>query len=151
MQQFLQYRLGSHQLPIVLSRFAGGQHVARANRVYIHCGSVAIADELHMIFKCPALQAVRQQYAPLFLTGTNIMRSAQQDHCKFSSWFYAVVMSSRLNKCLLYVVRLAGWPKHCLSKHNMWPNSACVYNVIFSTDSSDWPSSTRCVGPPGPR
>ncbi len=68
MQRFLQFRLGSHQLPIVLGRFAGGQHVARANRACTHCGSVAVADELHMIFECPALhgQAVRQRYAPLF-------------------------------------------------------------------------------------
>ena len=82
MQRFLQFRLGSHQLPIVLGRFAGGQHVARANRVCTHCGSVAVADELHMIFECPALQAVRQRYAPLFSTDTNTMRSffAQQDH-----------------------------------------------------------------------
>ncbi len=70
------------RLPIVLGRFAGGQHVARANRVCTHCGSVAVADELHMIFECPALQAVRQRYAPLFSTDTNTMRSffAQQDH-----------------------------------------------------------------------
>ena len=55
---------------------------ARANRVCTHCGSVAVADELHMIFECPALQAVRQRYAPLFSTDTNTMRSffAQQDH-----------------------------------------------------------------------
>ena len=82
MHRFLQFRLGSHQLPIVLGRFAGGQHVARANRVCTHCGSVAVADELHMIFECPALQAVRQRYASLFSTDTNTMRSffAQQDH-----------------------------------------------------------------------
>jgi len=68
--------------PIVLGRFAGGQHVARANRVCTHCGSVAVADELHMILECPALQAVRQRYAPLFSTDTNTTRSfvAQQDH-----------------------------------------------------------------------
>ncbi len=81
MQRFLQFRLGSHLLPIVLGRFAGGQRVARASRVCTHCGSVAVADELHMVFECPALQAVRQQNVPLFSTDTNIMRSffAQQD------------------------------------------------------------------------
>ncbi len=43
---------------------------------------MAVANELHMIFECPALQAVRQRYAPLFSTDTNTMRSfvAQQDH-----------------------------------------------------------------------
>ena len=56
MQRFLQFRLGSHQLLIVLGRFAG---VVRASRVCTHCDSVAVADELHMIFEYPALQAVR--------------------------------------------------------------------------------------------
>ena len=79
MQRFLQFRLGSHQLPIVLGRFAGA---VRASRVCTHCGSVAVADELHMIFECPALQAVRQRYASLFSANTDTMRSffAQQDH-----------------------------------------------------------------------
>ena len=46
------------------------------------CGIVAVADELHMMFECPALQAVRQQYGPLFSKDTNTKRSffAQQDH-----------------------------------------------------------------------
>ena len=66
MKQFLQFRLGSHQLPKVLGGFAGGQHVARANMVCTHCGSVAVADELHMTSECPALQAERQQCAPWF-------------------------------------------------------------------------------------
>ncbi|DBA76156.1 TPA: hypothetical protein ACH3X1_009889 [Trebouxia sp. C0004] len=30
-----------------------------------------VSDEMHMIFECPALQAVRQQYAPLFSMNTN--------------------------------------------------------------------------------
>ena len=82
MQRFLQFWLGSHQLPIVLGRFAGGQHVARASRACTHCGGVAVADELHMIFERPALQADRHWYAPLFSTDTNTMRCffAQQDH-----------------------------------------------------------------------
>ena len=46
--------------------FAGGQHVARAGRVCTHCGSVAVADGMHMVFECPALHALRQQYAPSF-------------------------------------------------------------------------------------
>jgi len=79
MQRFLQFTLGSHQLPVVLGRFAGGQHVAR---VCTHCGGVAVTDEMHMIFERPALHALRQQYAPLFSTNTDTMRSffAQQDH-----------------------------------------------------------------------
>ena len=78
MQRFLQFRLASHKLPIVVGRFAGGQHVARANRVCTHCGGVAVADE------CPALHPLRQQYASLFSTNTDTMRSffAQQYHMR---------------------------------------------------------------------
>ena len=39
-QRFLQFRLGSHRLPIVVGRFAGGQHVARADKVCTHCDRV---------------------------------------------------------------------------------------------------------------
>ncbi|DBA98222.1 TPA: hypothetical protein ACH3X1_001148 [Trebouxia sp. C0004] len=98
MQRFLQFRLGSHQLPIILGRFAGGQHVARATRVCTYCGSVAVADELHMIFECPALQAVRWKYAPLFSTDTNTMRSffAQPDHMQsvLFGWLWVNVFAS---------------------------------------------------------
>ena len=88
MQRFLQFRLGSHKLPIVVGRFAGGQHVERADRLCTHCGSVAVADELHMIHECPVLQPLRQQYAALFSTDTNTMRSffAQQDHMQVFSF-----------------------------------------------------------------
>ncbi len=52
---FLQFRLGSHNLPFMVSRFAGGQHVARANRVCTHCGGVTAACDMHMISEYPAL------------------------------------------------------------------------------------------------
>jgi len=44
---------------------------------------------MHMIFECPALHALRQQYAPLFSTNTDTMRSffAQQDHMQILSLF----------------------------------------------------------------
>ena len=90
MQRFLQFRLGSHNLPIVASRFSGDQHVARADRVCTHCGGIAdnnVADELHMIhefIRMPFLQPLRLQYAALFTPDTNTMRSffAQQDHMR---------------------------------------------------------------------
>jgi len=69
MQRFLQFRLGSHTVPIVVGRFAGGQHAARANRVCTHCGGVAVAIDLHVMFECP----LAQQYPPLFSTKTNIV------------------------------------------------------------------------------
>lgn len=56
MQRFLQFRLASHNLPIVTGRFSGGQHVDRASRVCVHCGGLSIAGELHMMRECPASQ-----------------------------------------------------------------------------------------------
>ena len=61
MQRFLQFRLGLHTLPIVTSRFAGGQHVDRTGRIFPHCGLGLLADELHVVHKCPLLQPLRQQ------------------------------------------------------------------------------------------
>ncbi len=81
MQRFLQFRLASHKLPIVMGRFALGQHVARANRVCTHCGGVAVADELHMVIECPALHPLRQQCASLFSTNTDIC--AARSHAGF--------------------------------------------------------------------
>ena len=66
MQRFLKFRLASHGLSIVTGRFSGGQHVDRANRICVHCGGLSIADELHMVHECPALQPLRQRYAPWF-------------------------------------------------------------------------------------
>ena len=79
MQCFLQFRLGSHKLPVVVDRFAGGQHVARA---CTQCGGVAVVDEMHMNFEGPALHPCRQQYAPECSTKTNTIRwvFAQQDY-----------------------------------------------------------------------
>ncbi len=87
MQCFLHFRLGSHKLPIVVSCFARGQHVARANRVCTHCGGMAVADELHVIFNFPALQPLTQQYAPLVSTNTDTMRSFLRNRitCRFST------------------------------------------------------------------
>lgn len=47
MQQllFLQFRLGSHHLPVLLGCFAGAQVVARVTRVCTHYGVVVVADD----------------------------------------------------------------------------------------------------------
>ncbi len=52
------------------------------NRVYTHCGGVAVANQVLLIFKFPALHTLRQQYAPLLSTNTDTVWFffAQQDH-----------------------------------------------------------------------
>ena len=61
--RLLQFRLGSHTLPIVTGWFVGGQHVDRASSICSHCGPGSLADELHVLNECPLLQPLRQQYA----------------------------------------------------------------------------------------
>ena len=88
MQRFLQFRLGSHQLPIVTGRFSGGHHVPRADMICPHCGPGTFADELHVVLECPLLQPLRQQYADLFTSETDTMRSffGQKDHMRVFSF-----------------------------------------------------------------
>ena len=74
MRRFLQFRLGSHLLPIATGRFAGGRRLARADRVCSHSDGVSIADELHLVFECPALASVRQKYTQPFTAATDAMR-----------------------------------------------------------------------------
>ena len=95
MQRFLQFRLGSHNLPIVAGGFSGDQHVARTDRVCTHCGGTVVADELHMIHECPVLQPLRLQYAALFTPDTDTMMSffAQQDHVQVSNLSWIVLIS----------------------------------------------------------
>jgi hypothetical protein len=56
--------------------------VARASRVCTNCCGGAVADEMHIIFESPAIHTVGQQYAPLFSTNTDTIRScvAKEDH-----------------------------------------------------------------------
>ena len=75
MQQFLQFRLGCHGLPIATGRLASADHVDRANRVCLACNSGAVVDEKHMIFVCTALAPLRQQHADLFTPRANTMHS----------------------------------------------------------------------------
>ena len=86
MQRFLQFRLSSHSLPIVTGSFAG-QHVTRADRVCSRCADRSVGDEIHVVFKCPALWPFRQQYAALFTSDTDTMRSCfEQDHMQVFSF-----------------------------------------------------------------
>ena len=63
----------------------------------------------HMNFECPALHALRQQYAPLSSTDFNTVREVT---CRGSTCL-GVFQLSTLICLLLYVIRLAGWLKHC--------------------------------------
>jgi len=79
MRRFLRFRLGCHGLPIAAGRLAS---VPRHDRVCMCCTTGSLGDELHLVFECPALAGVRQEYAALFSSGITTMRGffGQQDH-----------------------------------------------------------------------
>ena len=63
MRQFLQFRTGCHQLPIVTGRML---NIPRHQRLCLACRTSSVCDELHLVFECPSLQNIRQNYQHLF-------------------------------------------------------------------------------------
>ena len=63
MRTLLRFRLGAHNLPVVLGRRNG---TPRDQRLCQRCDQDAVGDERHLIFECPAVQCVRDKYAALF-------------------------------------------------------------------------------------
>ena len=57
----------------------------RHKSIGMDCG-IAVADEIRMLHECPVLQPLRQQFAALFTSNTDTLRSlfAQEDHMQVS-------------------------------------------------------------------
>ena len=72
MQRFLAFKLGCHELPIVVGRQSG---VPRGDRLCPHCNAAVLGDELHMIFECAFLQPLRSRFGRLFSADTRTMRA----------------------------------------------------------------------------
>ena len=75
MKRFLGFRLGSHKLPVALGRRTG---VARDLRLCQHCVQGVVGDEMYMVFECPHLQSLRDQFSHLFSPTTTDMRSISE-------------------------------------------------------------------------
>ncbi len=71
MRVFLKFRMGCHSLPNVSGRWA---RVARAQRYCLHCDQHVLGDERHLVFECPAVQSIRDQYPALFATAIQTMQ-----------------------------------------------------------------------------
>ena len=70
-RRFIQFRTGSHCLPVVLGRF---QAVPRSQRLCTVCSMNVVCDEFHVVFECPALLAIRQKYSNLFSSNVVSLR-----------------------------------------------------------------------------
>jgi hypothetical protein len=63
LRAFLRFRLGCHNLPIDQGRQQG---LPRGQRICTRCSLDVVGDEHHLLFTCPAVQHVRQQFLHLF-------------------------------------------------------------------------------------
>eukprot|EP00884_Botryococcus_braunii_P010673 jgi/Botrbrau1/19607/Bobra.0035s0084.1 len=63
LRTFMRFRLGCHDLPIDKGRQQG---IPRDQRICTRCSLELVGDEHHLLFTCPAVQHVRQQFMHLF-------------------------------------------------------------------------------------
>ena len=79
----MRFRLGCHDLPVVLGR---RDHTPRRARI-CPCCRAGVGDEKHLVFECAALRSVRARFSHLFV-GAPTMRAfmnqpAQRDVLEF--------------------------------------------------------------------
>ena len=74
LHRILNFRMGSHHLPIEEGRL--GRHLNQpwANRVCNLCNTGALGDERYMLPECPDLAGLRLQFSSLLLSRSSIMR-----------------------------------------------------------------------------
>eukprot|EP00884_Botryococcus_braunii_P005149 jgi/Botrbrau1/14635/Bobra.0364s0018.1 len=63
LRTFMRFRLGCHDLPIDKGRQQG---IPREQRNCTRCSLELVGDKHHLLFTCPAVQHVRQQFMHLF-------------------------------------------------------------------------------------
>ena len=70
----LQFRMGSHALPVEQGRFARPVIPSNLRRCTL-CSTRSVGDERHYLLECPNFDEVRAQYAELFDSSAGAMRS----------------------------------------------------------------------------
>ena len=73
LRALIQFRIGSHALPVERGRFARPslpRHLRRCNL----CSTQAVGDELYYVFDCPHFSDIRGQYPALFQDAEGCMR-----------------------------------------------------------------------------
>ena len=73
LRALVQFRLGSHTLPIEQGRFARPAVLRHLRRCTV-CDTQAVGDELHCVFDCPHFSDIRAQFPGLFQDAAGCMR-----------------------------------------------------------------------------
>ena len=76
LRRFLRFRTGYHELPIDMGS-RGKDPIPRQERLCKLCEG-GLGDELHLVFDCPALQDIRDQYAHLFVGASSMAQFVWQ-------------------------------------------------------------------------
>ena len=76
LHRLFRFRMGCHSLPRDIGSWTG---VPREDRLCPLCDTSSLGDEKHLVFECPALQAVRDKYARLFHAVTTMRLFVWQD------------------------------------------------------------------------
>ena len=71
LRALVQFRLGSHTLPIGQGRFASPAQPCRGT---FSGDTQAVDDELHCVFDCPHFSGIRAQFPGLFQDAAGCMR-----------------------------------------------------------------------------
>ena len=74
LRALLQFRMGSHALPVEQGRFARPV-IPRNLRRCTLCSTRSVGDERHDLLECPKFHESRAQYAELFDSSAGAMRS----------------------------------------------------------------------------
>ena len=109
LQALVQFRVGSHSLPIEQGRFVGPSLPRHLRRCDL-CSTRTVGDELHYIFHCPRFGAIRAQYSNLYQDAAGSMRFscgiktkrlsaiASQPYCKWPRHEHTSVLISQAGR-----------------------------------------------------
>ena len=72
LRALVQFRLGSHALPIEQGRFARPAVLRHVRRCTV-CDTQAVDDEVHCVFDCPQFSGIRAQFPGMFQDAAGCM------------------------------------------------------------------------------
>jgi exonuclease III len=91
---FFRFRSGCSGLPIDTGRHTG---VPRAQRLCVRCNSSTVCDEYHLVFECPYLQPLRDDFSALFTPDTTTMVQFMWQKDSYAVATYVARCLRRLN------------------------------------------------------
>ena len=132
LQALVQFRLGSHSLPVEQGRFLRPSLPRHLHRCDL-CNAQAVGDELHDVFDCPRFGAIRAQYSNLFQDAEGSMRL-----------FMWHMDQKAVSHCLTAILQMAQTRTQIRPRKPGWLNGRSAISLSLSLDSPlESPSRVR--------